>query len=97
MKISLKTVDDVSGHALKAYQVLGDGIDLGRVEQVETTKTGFRFGRCIGQVPCKAWRAYFRGKRLEGRKDWASGSDRGFLTRAEAVEAIITAAEAAGV
>lgn len=87
MKISIKATEDVNGRALKAYQVIGDGVEIGKVEQVETTKTGFRHGRCVGQVPCKAWRAYSKGKRIESPKD-----ERGFRTRAEAVEAIVKAA-----
>lgn len=91
MKVTLKKTEDRSGYALVAYQVLGDGVEIGHVEQVESSKTGFRYGRCVGQVLCRVWKAYRAGRHIEHPKDWASGFERGFWTRAEAVEALLKA------
>ena len=74
---------------------LGDKC-IGRVEQREGTKTGFRFGKCVGQVPTKVWSAYdAKGKRIDEPKDWASGFARGFSTRKDAAEALLAASSGA--
>jgi hypothetical protein len=57
--VKLKFVPQKDG----AYKVFDDSPGLsatfyGWVERRQTTKTGFKRGRCVGQVPCKRWFAH---------------------------------------
>ena len=57
-----------AGHrrAGPVWDVYANGEKIGVVYSVHTTKTGFRGGRCVGQVSCKAWRGRLLGEMTEG-------------------------------
>jgi len=66
-----------------SYAWIGE-TPLGSVEKRETTKTGFKRGRCIGQVRCQRYFAITPdGKKLAGEPS-IGGSCIGFSTRKDA-------------
>ena len=60
-KPTLKAIRDLRAEGLpfqaeSAWSVLApDGVVLGRVYRRKTAKTGFRHGRCVGQVSVSRW------------------------------------------
>jgi hypothetical protein len=67
-----------------------DGVAVGTVTKVQSTKTGFRRGYCVGQVPC--WR--YEARALEGKRICDPHADMGgfardWMSRADAVEALV--------
>lgn len=89
MTTNVKTRKREAGGAF----VLMDGVTLGYVEQVETSRTGFRRGYCVGQVTCKTWRAYalMGERRIPHAQNTPSrfGTPGGFATRAKAIDALM--------
>ena len=76
--------------AITEYAVLEEnGAEVARLYRKETTKTGFRYGRCVGQVPCKAWfvRLHQDG-RIYGRRTGFGGPR--WSTRQAALDALPT-------
>ena len=71
------------------HEVTVDGVMVGRVQRRDTTKTGFKRGRCVGQVPVKRWFAWnAMGSRIG--PTWSGlGRTAGFRTRNEAVQALV--------
>lgn len=70
-------------------QVFIGDVYIGLVESYESTRTGFRRGFCVGQVPCQRWNAFdANGVKLPGVKDAIFGSPRGWLSRKDAVQAL---------
>lgn len=89
INFGFKRDDSKAREADRAYLVLRGDKVLGHIEQVESTKTGFRRGYCIGQVPCKVWRAYdVNGKRTKEPRD-LGGFSRGHSTRQAAAESLV--------
>jgi len=68
--------------------VMLDGVQIGTIEKVESCKTGFRRGYCIGQVPCMRYEATASdGKRINTTV--LGGYSVGWERRADAVAALV--------
>ena len=74
--------------AMHAYDVFRGDTHLGIVYPRETTKTGFKRGYCVGQVPVTGW--FFRAARPEGLAPEEGRTDHGprWRTRKAAVFAL---------
>ena len=70
-------------------------VEIGTITRVESSKTGFRRGYCIGQVDCIRYEAEAAdGTRL--RVSDLCGYYQGHLRRSDAVAALVKHAEAHG-
>jgi hypothetical protein len=75
-----------------AHDVLVNGERVGVVYWRESSKTGFRSGRCVGQVACKAWfyKRVLPDGGLSSEEGYrSSGWGPRFRTRAAAVKELV--------
>jgi hypothetical protein len=56
-KMKFRKIAGVRADLTTAYTVNVGDTFIGTVESERSTKTGFRHGRCVGQVPCWRWMA----------------------------------------
>lgn len=88
----LKKIPDLRGMGLphaatSGWMVSLEGVALGVVYRAKTSVTGFKHGRCVGQIPVQRW--FFRLP--ERQEDWpkeTSWGTRGMRTRDAIVAAL---------
>lgn len=83
--MKFQKTDETARGGFPIYAVIHDHQTIGTVYKVETTKTGFRRGRCVGQVPCTLWRA----KTADGRELPERRGFHGFRSRKDAAQALL--------